>query len=304
MSPLSPPSFSGQDVYYSQNVFINKVQVGLWKPPEPGDAAIFNVSVPPDPPQPTFTPEQQAAMSKSQTEAANNPGAYGQVIVGGPNDGTMVNTVEGQIPEPGATGADFSGDPKTTTAIIPIPPGSTPYQQLNINIANAINEAYYQGKWKRTGHNPNILACFADMGHSEIKSDGPTAWCAAFAGSMLKRSGLPYRQGNLAAYGYKNFGKSIPLTDYSAWRLNDVVVLSTSHVCFLQAVDPVSRNFTIIGGNQGDPPGPSDVTQLNWGRGQLGLIVYVGRQWDIPPDLDKSVVKTIIGAKGAQAPTK
>lgn len=36
--PLNPPSYNGQDVYYSTNVFVNKVPIALWQPP----AGAFN----------------------------------------------------------------------------------------------------------------------------------------------------------------------------------------------------------------------------------------------------------------------
>lgn len=36
--PLNPPSFSGQDVWYSPDTFVNKVQVALWQPPQIVDA--------------------------------------------------------------------------------------------------------------------------------------------------------------------------------------------------------------------------------------------------------------------------
>ena len=40
--PLNPPMYKGPDVYYSTNVFVNKVPVALWKPP----AGAFNDGAP------------------------------------------------------------------------------------------------------------------------------------------------------------------------------------------------------------------------------------------------------------------
>lgn len=37
--PLNPPSYRGQDVWFSPDVFINKVEVALWQPPQNRDAA-------------------------------------------------------------------------------------------------------------------------------------------------------------------------------------------------------------------------------------------------------------------------
>src|SRR5215475_1126764 len=42
----------------------------------------------------------------------------------------------------------------------------------------------------KTHDEPHILECFADCGHSEIKSD-EVSWCAAFMGAALVHSGLP-----------------------------------------------------------------------------------------------------------------
>lgn len=294
MAPLNPPSYKGQDVYYSTNVYVNKVPVALWKPPEPGDAAIFSVSLPPDALQAPWTQQQLELIAQSQSAASGNPLAYGQTVVDGANVGASINTIQGDLPGPGATGDNFEGTQNTATQSVPIPPGATPYDVLEANLNNAIAEAK-QGKWKRTGSNPNILACFSDMGQPQ-RSDA-TPWCAAFTGAMLKRSGLPYRQGNLRAYGYNGYGKPIPVTQYDAWRRNDVLVFSASHVCFVRGVDPSTGNLQVIGGNQG-----SDVNQINWGRGTLRGVLYVGRQWDLPNKYDKSIVQPLTG--GAVPPTR
>lgn len=50
--PLNPPSYNGLDVYYSPNVFVNKVPVALWQPPSglfnngaPGTAVVAGITV-------------------------------------------------------------------------------------------------------------------------------------------------------------------------------------------------------------------------------------------------------------------
>lgn len=50
--PLNPPSYKGLDVYYSPNVFVNKVPVALWQPPSglfndgsPGTATVAGITV-------------------------------------------------------------------------------------------------------------------------------------------------------------------------------------------------------------------------------------------------------------------
>lgn len=296
--PLNPPSYKGQDVYYSTNVYVNKVPVALWKPPEPGDAAIFSVSLPPDPLQAPFTAEQQTLISQSQAAANQSP--FVGVIAVGPNSGQQITTAQGDLPAPGATGESFEGKQSTTTASVPIPAGKTPFDQLDFNLQTCLYEAVMQGKWKRTGSNPNILACFTDMG-SPQPSDA-TPWCAAFAGAMLKRSGLPYRQGNLRALGYNGYGKPIPVASYDQFRKNDVIVMTKSyngqlqsHVGFIQAVDPQRKAMLCLGGNQG-----SDVNVCFWEP--LSSLVYIGRQWDLPDAYDVPIIKSPLPRGGPVNP--
>ena len=53
-------------------------------------------------------------------------------------------------------------------------------------------------------HEAKILKFFADSGHPEI-TDDETAWCAAFVGAMLARTGYK-NTGSLAARSYEKFG--------------------------------------------------------------------------------------------------
>lgn len=62
------------------------------------------------------------------------------------------------------------------------------------------------GEIPGSGTNPRIAAYFRDAGHAEIRND-ETAWCAAFVGAMLERSG--YRSTHsLMARSYAQWGKT------------------------------------------------------------------------------------------------
>ena len=105
-------------------------------------------------------------------------------------------------------------------------------------------------EWAGSDHNPKIVQMFADVGHSWVKDD-ETAWCAAFVGSMLKRSGLPHT-GKLNARSYLNWGVGVPL---EMAERGDLVVFTRGdpngwqgHVGFYSGHD--DKYVYVLGGNQ------------------------------------------------------
>lgn len=56
-------------------------------------------------------------------------------------------------------------------------------------------------------HSPEVIKMYADVGHAWVKND-ETAWCAAFVGSVLRESGLPYLK-TLGARDYLKYGNKI-----------------------------------------------------------------------------------------------
>ena len=98
-------------------------------------------------------------------------------------------------------------------------------------------------------HNPVVLGYFADAGHPEIVDD-ETAWCAAFMGAMLKRSGLK-NTGSLAARSYMKWGSPIALSEAMP---GDIVVFQRGdsawqgHVGFYVKHD--DYDVWVLGGNQ------------------------------------------------------
>jgi uncharacterized protein (TIGR02594 family) len=97
--------------------------------------------------------------------------------------------------------------------------------------------------------NPRILAYYADSGHPEIHSDS-VAWCAAFVGACLERSGLRSPR-SLVARSYLEWGENL-----TEPKLGSIAVFSRSsdptlgHVGFI--VGTTSDGLIILSGNQSD----------------------------------------------------
>lgn len=99
-------------------------------------------------------------------------------------------------------------------------------------------------------NNPVVLKYYADAGHPEVNSD-EIAWCAAFAGAMLERAGVPSSK-QLNARSYLTWGKPVTKPypgciavfsrgDPRGWE---------GHVGFFLKED--GANIQILGGNMGD----------------------------------------------------
>jgi hypothetical protein len=162
--------------------------------------------------------------------------------------------------------------------------------------------------------NPKIMEVFTDAGFpdraaldkSGRNKDGTygpvgdkTAWCAAYAGSVLKGAGSGYLAKNLSAVAYneknnKWGGKPIGRRNYKDWRENDVLVMEGeegggkgNHVAFVKAVDPKNNRFMIVGGNQGDTV--SEGVYYN-----LSKVYNVFRgNWTVPKDKDVPIIKDL-----------
>ena len=94
-----------------------------------------------------------------------------------------------------------------------------------------------------------ILRYFRDAGDETVETEA-TPWCAAFAGAMLKRAGMP-GTGSLLARSYLDWGISLDEP-----RLGAIAVLSrgddptTGHIGFV--LGDASGKLYLLGGNQGD----------------------------------------------------
>lgn len=147
--------------------------------------------------------------------------------------------------------------------------------------------AWLAAAWRELGQrevggaaaNARIVAYFRDAGHSNVRSD-ETAWCAAFAGAMLVRGGVP-GTGSLMARSYLDWGA--PLSEA---RLGALAVLSRGsdpalgHVGFVAG--ETDSSLLLLGGNQSN-----SVTVEAFDRSRL-----LGLRWPLsyPEDLPSAVV--------------
>ena len=99
------------------------------------------------------------------------------------------------------------------------------------------------------GDSADVLSYYKEAGHPTIKHD-EVAWCAAFAGAMLKRADVS-GSGSLLARSYLGWGEPVETA-----RLGAIAVLErgsdsgAGHVGFV--VGAAGTRIFLLGGNQGD----------------------------------------------------
>jgi uncharacterized protein (TIGR02594 family) len=118
--------------------------------------------------------------------------------------------------------------------------------------ARWLKEAWREfGEAERAGtrENPRIVALYRDAGHPEVVRD-EVAWCAAYVGACLERTGIPSTR-SLMARSYLEWGR--PLTEP---RAGAIAVLSRGsdvskgHVGFW--LGETNDAVVLLGGNQGN----------------------------------------------------
>jgi len=285
--PLNPPSYSGQDVWYSPSVYINQVQAALWQPAVPQPSALHSLPVIPSPKY-ALTSEQISAATSEQNTQWYITDANGNVMAVPP--GTPGASSEGTAPSPDAAAGQMVG--ATTTVVDAAASGQGGYGALIGNL-NKVWQEGQSGAWRGGSANKNIQQMLETVGISSgsVFPPGHSYWCAAFMGWMLKISGLGYVVGansqhvSAAAGDYRRYGQAIDTHQPNLWRQGDVAVVSSSgntssglHVTFLWGA-PQGGWYRCLGGNQGNTPG--DVVT---GGYQQGSFIYIGRAW---PDSGK-----------------
>lgn len=283
--PLNPPSYSGQDVWYSPSVYVNQVPVALWQPAVPQPSAIHSLPTIPSPKY-ALTQEQIALATSEQNTLYHITDADGNVTY--VPKGTPGAVAEGTAPSPDSLPGQMNGP--TATQVDAAAAGQGGYTAFIGNMNKVLAEAR-GGAWRGGPSNQNIQKMLATTGISagSVFPSGHSYWCAAFMGWMLKVSGLKYVVGGQSGYcsakapDYINYGQSIDIRDPSRWRQGDIAVVSSKgntssgyHVTFLWSY-PGGGWYKCLGGNQGDTPG--DVS-LNGFR--QDSFKYIGRAWDDP----------------------
>lgn len=269
------------DVWYANNVYANKKLVALWEEPNPSPAVGAPEAI-----QVTLSIDQANAIASSAASATSTAEAeVGLAGVGEvPHEGPLEKTTKSQ--SDGALAIDPQGFPAK------LDPGADPnaiFAVLAKNIDAAISEAK-NGKWKENGKNTCIVGCYKSVGFN-LSSDS-TPWCAAFAGAVLKASGVQSLK-TLSSLAYRGFGSVVPLSDKTKWRLNDIVVFSRQgggHIGFFRGYNPANGSVLIAGGNQSD-----NLTETGFKAGGMP-IVSVSRAWTVPAQYDTPV--TYSGSAG------
>jgi len=264
-----------------------------------GDSVLSQLAIPTPPPVQNYAgnPEQINNYNASVAAANANPGQLESVGLGGGPQGALSAQAQGSPPGTNTSDPnDLAGNPDVLSGI-PTATGDTPFARLE-NLLNQVLQEALAGKWHRRGTpgNPNILQCYQkSVGVQEAQRLGAgdaTAWCAAFAGTMLQGAGVAALQ-TLQADAYrsqwsaKTGATALSLTQPNTWRRNDVCVINGAgghHVAFIRGADPSSGRVNLIGGNQG-----SDVTQINF-LNTFGSITYIGRHWTVPAEFDKPIL--------------
>ena len=235
--PLNPPSYNGQDVWYSPNVYANMVPIALWQPPKVASSLIYSYTLP----EPSLAPLSDPAFVEKYMKDSSTP-----------KQREITGNESGSLPNPGSSDKNPAGVDPPNPSNLSLPAGQGQYQTLFNNLVQAHKEAK-EGKWKygkgvgAPWSNENVNKCFKDVGFPVGGSYAP--WCAAFVGSMLYRSGIGGKK-SASTTTYETLGRAVPLADKSQWRTLDVCVWGYGHVSFLILFDKnVDRDVMSIGGN-------------------------------------------------------
>jgi len=197
---------------------------------------------------------------------------------------------KGDVPVAAAVGLPA---PPATTALIDCPIDNLSQTDKFLKLSRTLDQLLYEaanGRWKENGSNNKIINCYKSVGFN-INGDS-TAWCAAFAGWVLKMCCLPAKK-TLSSLEYRGYGTSVPLGDPSKWRLNDVVIFTRKgggHIGFFRGYNPTTGALKILGGNQGD-----NLSETEFKAPWPSQVVYVGRSWQLPPEYNVTVTTAPIG---------
>lgn len=278
--PFIPGDSGISDVYNATNIYGNKKLIALWEAPSasPAIGSPEAVTV-------SLSVEQSDAVAASGAAATSE--AEAEVGLAGRGEVPQVGPLEKVQPDSVQVLSSGGGFP------VKLDPGANPndiFAVLAKNIDSALAEAR-AGKWKENGKNSYIISCYKAVGFN--LSNDETPWCAAFAGSVLKSSGVAALK-TLSSLAYRGFGTPISLNDRSKWRLNDIVVFSRQgggHIGFFRGYNPSNGSVLIAGGNQAD-----NLNEVGFRAGGMP-IVSVSRAWTVPAAYDNTV--TFSGAAGS-----
>jgi hypothetical protein len=262
------------DVYHSSNVYINNVEVALWKQAGSsagaewaGDPANISVSVSIDPAQ------QEIIDTTTENYVAEQTGAGAT----GPNKYYKADA------EANGVKGNFAGTPNDKLTTDPASTGTVSTSTLAsglIPFLTTILDEAKRGMWRETGQggrpsNANIVGLWKNLGYPSSGAwiTDQTPWCMGFVVYALKATGYVYLQ-TAWAPDIKNrvskFQGTIIPRDQG--RPGDIVLWTFGHVNFIWTAN--NGKYSFIGGNQtptsgtNNNPNDGDVT-ISWPNGCL-----------------------------------
>lgn len=145
-------------------------------------------------------------------------------------------------------------------------------------------------------HNPRIVKLYRDAGHPSVTND-EVAWCAAFVGACLARSGNA-ATGSLMARSYAQWGKAIDDPQYGAiavlTRTSDPAL---GHVGFVVGV--TADKLFLLGGNQSDAVSVAEFARSRLVAVRLPhLLADVGVQSPSSPDIFDRALAHVLEMEG------
>lgn len=217
----------------------------------------------------------------SQTNfTAADPRAYGA----GTNVGYL-STLRG------AAGGSRHGGTQFGSALLPETTGATPTGggdgQIPANLLATAQQHALQG-------GPQAVDKFLrSQGYSR-----PSAWCGAFAASVVKSQGIEPPKNPLVASNWRNWGQPVqgtPEGGHVAIRRGAATGSTGSHVTFVESVNPRTGEFTSVGGNQG-------LSKAQRMQGLTGRSTYKLADFDFrQPQAAENIREIAGGAEGKPA---
>jgi uncharacterized protein (TIGR02594 family) len=138
-------------------------------------------------------------------------------------------------------------------------------------------------------HNDDILAMFADVGHPEIKND-ETAWCAAFVGACLERTGYASTK-NLMARSYMQWGRPLKKPIKGCVAVFGVPGSAHGHVGFYVGED--AKGIYVLGGNQ------SNAVNVKRYPRKSASLELIGYRWPTTLKNSRTVAASVVGGTAA-----
>lgn len=262
--PYIPGSGRIQDVYHSNNVFVNNVSVALWMKPGTsasfGDLSVEAVSPLVDSEIVTITSSNTNLLLSEQQSNPSGPNSFYNGLASA--DGVKGNY------SPAEDGVDITNPTNTGTI-------STSTSTLGINglidfLTNVLSEAD-RGLWRETGQggsasNSNITGIWNNLGYpnSSPWNTDQTAWCMGFVNFALKSSGNKFvKTASAAAITQNPAAWDAVQVPKDQAQPGDIAFWSYRHVNFVYTT--TGGKYTFVGGNQSpkasNNPNDGDVTK-------------------------------------------